>query len=113
MGFDSLMALELRNRLEASLGVTLSATMAWNFPTVVTLAGHLAERMRLPLDEPIDGAAIKEDVKSGSPRPADAELATMLQQLRDSPPGGSVAASGTPEDALSVADPPVSPFAAS
>jgi phthiocerol/phenolphthiocerol synthesis type-I polyketide synthase C len=113
MGFDSLMALELRNRLEASLGVTLSATMAWNFPTIVALAGHLGERMRLPLDAPIDRAAPQEDVKSGSTKAGDAELATMLQQLRDVPPGGTVDASGTPEAALSVADAPGSPFAAS
>lgn len=42
-GMDSLMALELRNRLEASLQRPLSATMAWNFPTVQALTRRLAE----------------------------------------------------------------------
>jgi myxalamid-type polyketide synthase MxaE and MxaD len=42
MGFNSLMAMELRNRLEASLGRPLSATLAWNYPTVNALVGHLA-----------------------------------------------------------------------
>jgi myxalamid-type polyketide synthase MxaE and MxaD len=42
MGLDSLMALELRNRLESALGRTLSATLAWNYPTVDALVDYLA-----------------------------------------------------------------------
>jgi myxalamid-type polyketide synthase MxaD len=42
LGFDSLMMLELRNRLEADLGVTLSAATLWNHPTAAALAAHLA-----------------------------------------------------------------------
>lgn len=42
MGLNSLMAMELRNRLEAALGRSLSATLAWNYPTVEALAAHLA-----------------------------------------------------------------------
>jgi acyl carrier protein len=49
LGLDSLMALELRNRLEAEVGSSLPATVAWTYPTVVTLARHLAERMDLAL----------------------------------------------------------------
>jgi acyl transferase domain-containing protein/acyl carrier protein len=52
LGLDSLMALELRNRLEAGLGVTLPATVVWNYPTVTALGPHLAERLGLSLDEP-------------------------------------------------------------
>ena len=33
MGLNSLMAIELRNRLETTLGRPLSATLAWNYPT--------------------------------------------------------------------------------
>lgn len=43
MGLTSLLALELRNRLERALGRSLSATLAWNYPTVVSLAAHLSE----------------------------------------------------------------------
>ena len=50
MGLDSLMALELRNRLELETGLTLSATIAWNHPTVTRLAGYLAARMEVPLE---------------------------------------------------------------
>jgi phthiocerol/phenolphthiocerol synthesis type-I polyketide synthase B len=42
MGLDSLMAIELRNRLEALLGRSLSATLAWNYPTVEALAAFLS-----------------------------------------------------------------------
>ena len=50
LGFDSLMALELRNRLEMELKIPLSATLVWAYPTVVSLARHLAEKLQLPLD---------------------------------------------------------------
>jgi hypothetical protein len=42
------MTLDLRNRLEASLGLRLSATVVWNHPTVAALADHLARRMEIP-----------------------------------------------------------------
>ncbi|AKT38855.1 type I polyketide synthase [Chondromyces crocatus] len=48
-GFDSLMAVELRNRLEASLGLTLSATVVWSYPTVAALVAHLASKMGIPI----------------------------------------------------------------
>ncbi|WP_370418228.1 acyltransferase domain-containing protein [Streptomyces sp. QH1-20] len=41
-GIDSVMSLELRNRLEGEFGVSLSATVIWNHPTVAGLADHLA-----------------------------------------------------------------------
>ena len=42
MGLNSLMAMELRNRLEMALGRPLSATLAWNYPTVEAIVAHLA-----------------------------------------------------------------------
>jgi len=45
LGLDSLMALELRNRLESSLGITLPAALVWAYPTISDLAGVLCERM--------------------------------------------------------------------
>ena len=44
LGLDSLMALELRNRLESSLGITLPAALVWAYPTISDLAGALCER---------------------------------------------------------------------
>ncbi|MGE0158271.1 MAG: beta-ketoacyl synthase N-terminal-like domain-containing protein [Gemmatimonadales bacterium] len=43
MGLNSLLAMELRNRLEGALGRALSATIAWNYPTIEALAAHLAD----------------------------------------------------------------------
>jgi phthiocerol/phenolphthiocerol synthesis type-I polyketide synthase C len=45
LGLDSLMALELRNRLEASLGTTLPVALVWAYPTITDLAGALCERL--------------------------------------------------------------------
>jgi phthiocerol/phenolphthiocerol synthesis type-I polyketide synthase C len=45
LGLDSLMGLELRNRLETTLGITLPAALVWAYPTISALAGALCERM--------------------------------------------------------------------
>ncbi|WP_326595008.1 SDR family NAD(P)-dependent oxidoreductase [Streptomyces sp. NBC_01803] len=50
MGFDSLMSLELRKGLEASLRIELPSTITWRFPTIDTLVPFLAERMEIPLE---------------------------------------------------------------
>ena len=52
LGLDSLMTLELRNRLEADCGLRLSATLVWNYPTIAALAGHIAEALDLVSDSP-------------------------------------------------------------
>ncbi len=49
LGFDSLMALELRNRLENSLALALPATLVWGHRTIGALAEHLAEKLGLEL----------------------------------------------------------------
>lgn len=45
LGMDSLMSLELRNRLESSLGVRLSATLLFTYANPASLADYLLERM--------------------------------------------------------------------
>jgi hypothetical protein len=42
------MAMELRNCLEGSLGVTLPVTMIFGYPTVTALASHLMSRLQIP-----------------------------------------------------------------
>jgi acyl transferase domain-containing protein/acyl carrier protein len=46
LGMDSLMGLELRNRIEAVLRVTLPVTQLWKYPTVTALSHHLAADKR-------------------------------------------------------------------
>ncbi|NEO70902.1 MAG: acyl carrier protein [Moorea sp. SIO3H5] len=43
LGMDSLMAVELKSRLEGSLGQTLSSTLAFNYPNINALANYLAQ----------------------------------------------------------------------
>lgn len=45
LGMDSLMSLELRNRLEASLGLKLSAALLFTYATTSALAIHLVEKL--------------------------------------------------------------------
>jgi NADPH:quinone reductase-like Zn-dependent oxidoreductase/acyl carrier protein len=45
LGMDSLMGLEVRNRLESSLGVTLPATLLWTYSNLRALAAYLLGRI--------------------------------------------------------------------
>jgi phthiocerol/phenolphthiocerol synthesis type-I polyketide synthase C len=45
LGLDSLMGLELRNRLESAFGLELSPTLLWTYGSARALAGALCERV--------------------------------------------------------------------
>ncbi len=49
LGFDSLLSMELRTRLEAGLGVRLASDFVWRHPTIAALATGLAEKMGVDL----------------------------------------------------------------
>ncbi|MDO9176097.1 MAG: acyl carrier protein, partial [Actinomycetota bacterium] len=105
MGLDSLMALELRNRLEHATGLTLPATVAWNYPTVAILGAHLAGLMGIALDEPKaatapatdaphEGRHDEQDAQNDELSQADLEAMLMAElaavdRLLDTEGGGS------------------------
>jgi NAD(P)-dependent dehydrogenase (short-subunit alcohol dehydrogenase family)/acyl carrier protein len=45
LGFDSLSAIELRNRLKTATGLTLSPTLIFDYPTPTTLAQHINQQI--------------------------------------------------------------------
>jgi polyketide synthase 12/epothilone polyketide synthase D len=44
LGMDSLMGLELRNRIEAALGVAVPAALGWTYPTVAAMTRWLLDK---------------------------------------------------------------------
>lgn len=63
LGFDSLMAVELRNLLEDSLGLVLSVTLIWQHPSIGQLSAYLAQQLQAPLPE--KEVAISPDSREG------------------------------------------------
>jgi malonyl CoA-acyl carrier protein transacylase/NAD(P)-dependent dehydrogenase (short-subunit alcohol dehydrogenase family)/acyl carrier protein len=53
LGLDSLMGFEFKNLCEQTFGLTLSATMVWNYPTISALVGHLADKLGITLTDAI------------------------------------------------------------
>ncbi|ACK67005.1 Erythronolide synthase [Rippkaea orientalis PCC 8801] len=53
MGMDSLMAVEFRNKLEATFSITLPTTLAFNYPNIEALSNYILEKInrRFKLEE--------------------------------------------------------------
>jgi hypothetical protein len=80
------MALELRNVLESSLRVQLSATLIWRYPALGVLTDHMAEKIGIALDAAPTPAPAKHDaldrVATQIADLSDAEMeALLLQQI--------------------------------
>jgi NAD(P)-dependent dehydrogenase (short-subunit alcohol dehydrogenase family)/acyl carrier protein len=61
IGMDSLTAVELKNRLQQSLGLTLPATTAFDYPTPATLARRLLGELFSDGSAPVAPEAIDDD----------------------------------------------------
>ena len=88
LGFDSLNAVELRNRLTAATGRTLAATVVFDHPTPALLAAHLAgstvadrPRAAAAADEPIAIVAMSCRLPGGVRTPE--EFWRLLVEGRD------------------------------
>jgi acyl carrier protein len=75
MGMDSLMAVELKKRLEASLERPLSPSVVFDYPTVERLARHLSGALGL---DPEPSTAAGREAESGTE-----SLAGAVEQLSD------------------------------
>lgn len=62
-GVDSLMAVEMKNRLEANLGIELHATLIFDYPTIEGIAGYLLSDV-LDFKAPEEKTEAKEDAKT-------------------------------------------------
>ena len=88
VGLDSLMAVELRNRVQSGVNVPLPATLAFDFPTVAALGRHLASVLKLELTAPIsrsDDASADDEIAALTDDEAEALLRDeleLLQQIR-------------------------------
>jgi myxalamid-type polyketide synthase MxaB len=100
LGLDSLMAVELRNRLQRSVGQTLRSTVVFDYPTIEALTDHLAEGVLseviggngssdVPADLPRDGNTVDGD-SAALDKLSEKEVARLLaEELGESGEGTS------------------------
>nr|WP_189061090.1 type I polyketide synthase [Longimycelium tulufanense] len=90
LGFDSLTAMELRNRLNGLTGLRLATTVVFDFPTPGELAEHLLEQLGFATELAADGAAdllsdldrLRRRLSAGGQRPDDlARIGVRVREL--------------------------------
>ncbi|QDQ09834.1 SDR family NAD(P)-dependent oxidoreductase [Streptomyces spectabilis] len=85
LGFDSLTAVDLRNRLNVATGLRLPATLIFDYPTLLDLVGYLADA--LAVDEPGGVAGGVPGGPAGGLAPLLAELSRIEAGLASVKPG--------------------------
>jgi hypothetical protein len=59
------MTVELRNRLEADLGIKLPATLVWNYPTIDRMSPYLLEKLSVLMEAntmDVETAVLEEEI---------------------------------------------------
>lgn len=79
LGIDSLMAVELKNRLESGLGISLRSTLVFDYPTVEALMNHLTENALSTLFPKVEIEAERELLRS------DDEIGSLLSEIEAIP----------------------------
>jgi len=107
LGIDSLMALELRNRLAAATGLQLAATLAFDHPNPDALAGFLSESFGLGGDPPTPAGVLAGEIedlgarlRGALPDLTDEDRATVAALLGELQSQVRATESGGPPDGL-------------
>jgi acyl carrier protein len=83
LGFDSFMAIKLRNGLENDLALTLSATLVWNYPTLNEMTPYLIKKMGVVADEtPSQDASGDFEPDAGAETEAN-EILSSIEDISD------------------------------
>ena len=70
LGMDSLMAIELRSRLEKVFDLKLPATLTFNYPSVKAIGGYLGSQLIAAEDDSPDAADRMRQAAEADQRPA-------------------------------------------
>ncbi len=98
LGVDSLAAIEVRNRLARASGLSLPATLVFDYPSCAAVAAHLRERVEPEADRDPHEAAMRAAIASLSPaRLRSAGLLDTLLELAGAEQAGAGTAPATAE----------------
>ena len=95
LGMDSLMAVEMKDRLETGLSVTLPSTVIFEYPTINALAEYLVEEMfpsqwestgvktKINNEETSLSQTLEEDINASQTLEEDSAIAQELEELEN------------------------------